>query len=76
MAADSALRMRRRFTGTCLTEYFPPMDGRYRDMNSLMPPLIHEERLPTMAAQIIGSVGVRHAAIAREETKLRFGNKA
>jgi hypothetical protein len=28
-----------------------------------------------MAAQMIGSVGVKHAAIAREEIKSRRGNK-
>lgn len=31
---------------------------------------------PTMAADMIGSVGVRHAAIARHEIVVNFGNRA
>ena len=53
-AADSALRIRRRFTGTCLIAYLPP----------------------TIAAQIIGSVGVRQAAITRHEMYVRLGKRA
>jgi hypothetical protein len=52
-AADSALRICRRFSGTCLIAYFPP----------------------TMAAQIIGSVGVRQAATTRHEMYVSLGKR-
>lgn len=52
-AADSALRIFRKFTGTCLMANLPP----------------------TMAAQIIGSVGVRQAAMTRDETYVKRGKR-
>ncbi len=38
--------------------------------------VVNREYTPTIAAQMIGSVGVKQAAITRAEVKLRPGNKA
>jgi hypothetical protein len=52
-AADSALRIRRRFTGTFLIANLPP----------------------TIAAQIMGSVGVRQAAITSDDMYVKLGKR-
>lgn len=70
LAADSAARIRLRFVGTCLIANLPPvyMAGLIRVAHR-----ITGSDEPTMAAQIMGSVGVRQAAITKDEMKLIGG---
>jgi hypothetical protein len=75
-AADSADRMRLRLIGTCLTANFPPWKQMWTQNVNPQSTLPAQEYLPTMAAQMIGSVGVRQAAMASEEMNDNLGNNA
>ena len=57
--------------GDMFTGKFTTCELRIRTMK-----LWHYGHVPTMAAHMIGSVGVKHADIARQETKDRSGKMA
>jgi hypothetical protein len=68
LAADSAEIIWRSWAETFSIANLPSM---LREISRrLSRPLKH---IPTMVAQIIGSVGVKQADMARQETKLRLG---
>ena len=67
-AADSADKMRRKLSGTCFVANLPPEAWSAAYMRHARCSYI-----PTIAAEMIGSVGVRQAAMTSDETKLIGG---
>lgn len=73
LAADSAASRYRRFTGTFFRAYFPPVKvgiiNKYLDN-------CEEHTVPTIAAHIMGSVGVKQAEINKQDIQLSVGKRS
>lgn len=68
-AADSADTMWRSLGGTCSAANLPPITDWLAQMVGF-----RGRNAPRMAAEMMGSVGVRHAAMTRDEIKSIDGN--